>query len=246
VNTLSFLQVQRLSSGYGPLQVLFEVDLDIRAGEIVALMGSNGAGKTTTLRTITGQLRAIGGHVLFGGQDVTRVTPEALVRRGVALVPEGRGMLRDLTVEQNLQLGAFVVRERAVVRAAFARAYETFPILADRKQQLAGQLSGGQQQMLALARALMSNPRLLLVDEASLGLSPAMTETAFELLLHVNRTAEVALLLVEQNAFALELAERAFILEKGRIVDAAEGEAVRTMQRRLQAAYLGRPREASA
>jgi branched-chain amino acid transport system ATP-binding protein len=239
MNTTTTLHVEGLCSGYGPLQVLFEVNLDVRPGEIVALMGSNGAGKTTTLRTVTGQLKAIGGRVLLDGEDVTRSAPESLVQRGVALVPEGRGMLRDLSVEQNLELGAYVVRDRAAIREAFARAYTTFPILAERRRQLAGRLSGGQQQMLALARALMSNPRLLLVDEASLGLSPAMTETAFELLLEVNRTAGVGLLLVEQNVLALDLANRAFVLEKGRVVDAAVGQAVRTMQQRLRAAYLG-------
>ncbi len=241
----TMLHVESLSSGYGPLQVLFEVDLNVRPGEIVALMGSNGAGKTTTLRTITGQLKAVGGRVLLDGHDVTRSAPERLVRRGVALVPEGRAMLRDLTVEQNLQLGAYIVRDRAAVREAFDRAYSTFPILAERRKQLAGRLSGGQQQMLALARALMSNPRLLLVDEASLGLSPAMTETAFDLLLGVNQAAGVALLLVEQNVLALDLANRAFVLEKGRVVDAAEGPAVRTMQHRLREAYLGSGRRGS-
>jgi branched-chain amino acid transport system ATP-binding protein len=237
------LHIDALSSGYGPLQVLFEVGLDVRPGEIVALMGSNGAGKTTTLRAITGQLKILGGRVSFDGQDVTRLRPEALVRRGIALVPEGRGMLRSLTVEQNLELGAYIVRDRAVIREAFDRAYSTFPILAERKDQLAGRLSGGQQQMLALARALMSNPRLLLVDEASLGLSPAMTETAFDLISDANRVAGASVLLVEQNVLALDLAHRAFVLEKGRVVDAAEGPAVRTMQQRLRAAYLG---EASA
>jgi branched-chain amino acid transport system ATP-binding protein len=245
--TTTTLHVEGLCSGYGPLQVLFEVDLDVRPGEIVALMGSNGAGKTTTLRTVTGQLKAIGGRVVLDGEDVTRAAPESLVQRGVALVPEGRGMLRDLSVEQNLELGAYVVRDRGAIREAFERAYTTFPILAERKTQLAGRLSGGQQQMLALARALMSNPRLLLVDEASLGLSPAMTETAFALLLEVNRTAGVGILLVEQNVLALDLAHRAFVLEKGRVVDTAEGTAVRAMQQRLRAAYLGpRHREIGA
>jgi branched-chain amino acid transport system ATP-binding protein len=233
------LHVEGLRSGYGPLQVLFEVSFDVRPGEIVALMGSNGAGKTTTLRTITGQLRAIGGKVLLDGTEVTRMPPENLVRRGVALVPEGRGMLRDLSVEQNLELGAYIVRDRAAIRDAFERAYVTFPILAERRTQLAGRLSGGQQQMLALARALMSNPRLLLVDEASLGLSPVMTETAFDMLRAVNEVAAVAVLLVEQNALALDLAHRAFVLEKGRVVDAAEGDAVTSMQQRLREAYLG-------
>jgi branched-chain amino acid transport system ATP-binding protein len=218
------LTVEGVSAGYGPLQVLFDVTLDVRAGEIVALMGSNGAGKTTTLRTITGLLRAARGRIRLEGHDVTGAPTETLAHRGMSLVPEGRGMLRDLTVAENLELGAYAVRDRARGTAAAERAYETFPILAERRDVRAGRLSGGQQQMLAIARALMSGPRVLLVDEASLGLSPIMTEMVFELV-----------------ADALDLADRAFVLEKGRVVDRAEGPAVRSMQGRLRDAYLGRP-----
>jgi branched-chain amino acid transport system ATP-binding protein len=229
-----------LCSGYGALQVLFDVSFDVRPGEVVALMGSNGAGKTTALRTITGQLKVLRGTVHVAGDDVSGAPAELLVRRGVAMVPEGRGMLRDLTVAQNLELGAYVVNDRSAVAQAFDRAYTTFPILAERREQKAGTLSGGQQQMLAVARALMSNPRLLLVDEASLGLSPVMTETVFDLLAETNRSDGVAVLLVEQSVLALDLAARAFVLEKGQIVDRAEGPAVRAMQGRLRQAYLGR------
>jgi branched-chain amino acid transport system ATP-binding protein len=234
------LAVEGLSSGYGALQVLFDVDFHVGQGEVVALMGSNGAGKTTALKTITGQLPAMRGKVLLNGQNVTGRPPEQLVKRGVALVPEGRGMLRDLSVAQNLELGAYTVADRVKVGAAFDRAYTTFPILAERREQRAGTLSGGQQQMLAIARALMSDPRLLLVDEASLGLSPVMTETAFDLIAEANRSAGVSVLIVEQNVLALDLADRAYVLEKGQIVDVAEGAAVRTMQGRLREAYLGR------
>jgi branched-chain amino acid transport system ATP-binding protein len=233
------LEVTDLCSGYGALQVLFDVSRDVHPGEIVALMGSNGAGKTTLLKTITGQLPVLSGRVSLDGNDVTGSPAEVLVRKGVALVPEGRGMLRDLTVAQNLELGAYIVRDRAKVDAAFARAYSTFPILEERREQLAGTLSGGQQQMLAIARALMSDPRLLLVDEASLGLSPVMTETAFDLIAATNAATAVAVLIVEQNVLALDLAHRAFVLEKGQVVDVAEGAAVRTMQGRLRRAYLG-------
>ena len=235
------LHVEGLCSGYGPLQVLFDLSFDVARGEVVALMGSNGAGKTTTLRTITGQLRVLRGTVRFDGHDVTGTAAEVLVRRGLVLVPEGRGMLRDLTVFQNLELGAYVVKDRSAVAEAFERAYSTFPILAERRDQKAGTLSGGQQQMLAIARALMSNPRMLLVDEASMGLSPVMTETVFDLIGTANRAAGVAVLIVEQNVLALDLADRAFVLEKGRVVDTAEGPAVRSMQGRLREAYLGRP-----
>jgi branched-chain amino acid transport system ATP-binding protein len=240
--TTPLLEVENLSSGYGSLQVLFDVTFSVGPGEVVALMGSNGAGKTTSLKTITGQLRPMSGRILIDGADVTSCAPEQLVARGVALVPEGRGMLRELTVAQNLELGAYTVRDAAKVAAAFERAYATFPILAERRQQAAGTLSGGQQQMLAIARALMSGPRLLLVDEASLGLSPVMTETAFDLIADANREAGVSVLVVEQNVLALDLADRAYVLEKGQIVDVAEGAAVRTMQGRLREAYLGRRR----
>ncbi|HZN12835.1 MAG TPA: ABC transporter ATP-binding protein [Acidimicrobiales bacterium] len=234
------LHVEGLSSGYGALRVLFDVTFDVPAGEVVALMGSNGAGKTTTLKTITGQLKVLGGSVRLDGDDITGLPPEALVRRGVVLVPEGRGMLRDLTVAQNLELGAYVVDDRARVNAAFERAYSVFPILAERREQKAGTLSGGQQQMLAIARALMSDPRLLLVDEASLGLSPVMTETAFDLIGQANREAGVTVLIVEQNVLALDLAHRAYVLERGQVIDVAEGAAVRSMQGRLREAYLGK------
>jgi branched-chain amino acid transport system ATP-binding protein len=236
----TLLAVEDLCSGYGSLQVLFDVNLDVRVGEIVALMGSNGAGKTTALRAITCQLPITRGRVRFAGTDVTKQRTESLIARGVAVVPEGRGMLRGLTVAENLELGAYVEHDRHRVAEAAERAFETFPILAERRDMKAGRLSGGQQQMLAIARALMSNPRLLLVDEASLGLSPVMTETVFDLIADVRRTAGTAVLIVEQNAAALDLADRAFVLEKGQIVDRAEGAEMRAMQGRLRDAYLGR------
>jgi branched-chain amino acid transport system ATP-binding protein len=233
------LELDGLCSGYGSLQVLFGVSLTVHDGEVVALMGSNGAGKTTTLRTVVGLLRPTSGRVRLDGDDVTGRPPEWLVRRGVVMVPEGRGMLRELSVEENLELGAYTSRDRAATATALDRTFTTFPILAERRRQKAGTLSGGQQQMLAIGRALMASPRLLLVDEASLGLSPVMTETAFTLLADVNRTAGVAVLVVEQNVLALDLATRAYVLEKGQVVATAEGGEVRQMQSRLREAYLG-------
>ena len=233
------LDVSGLCSGYGALQVLFDVSLSVREGEVVALMGSNGAGKTTTLRTITGLIRPMSGDVRLDGDDVTGKAPEQLVRRGVVMVPEGRGMLRDLTVSENLALGAYVSRDKKAIAESLEQAFSTFPILAERREQKAGTLSGGQQQMLALGRAIMSRPRLMLVDEASLGLSPIMTETAFNLIAEVNRVSGVAVLIVEQNVLALDLAHRAYVLEKGQVVASAEGDEVRTMQGRLREAYLG-------
>jgi branched-chain amino acid transport system ATP-binding protein len=233
------LDVGDLRSGYGSLQVLFGVSLFVDPGEVVALMGSNGAGKTTTLRSITGLIKPMSGVVRLDGDEVTGSAPEKLVRRGMVMVPEGRGMLRDLTVGENLELGAYVSKDKKATAEQLEQTFTTFPILAERRQQKAGTLSGGQQQMLALGRALMSRPRLLLVDEASLGLSPVMTETAFELIQKVNRDSGVAVLLVEQNVLALDLAHRAYVLEKGQVVATAEGDDVRRMQGRLREAYLG-------
>ena len=236
---MTLLEVTDLCSGYGALQVLFGVSLRVDEGQVVALMGSNGAGKTTTLRTITGLLRTLSGTVTYDGKDVTGTPPERLVDRGLVMVPEGRGMLRDLTVSENLALGAYTITDKAQVAASLEQAFSTFPILYERREQKAGTLSGGQQQMLALGRALMASPRLLLVDEASLGLSPIMTERAFTLIAEVNRTTGAAVLLVEQNVLALDLADRAYVLEKGQVVASAEGADVRQMQGRLRDAYLG-------
>jgi branched-chain amino acid transport system ATP-binding protein len=238
---MTLLEVRDLCSGYGSLQVLFGVSLEVGEGEVVALMGSNGAGKTTTLRTVTGLLRPMSGTVHLDGRPVTGTTPERLVSAGVVMVPEGRGMLRDLTVAENLAVGAYSVTDKLQVGQSLDRVYATFPILHERREQKAGTLSGGQQQMLALGRALMASPRLMLVDEASLGLSPVMTERAFSLIAEVNRTLGVAVLIVEQNVLALDLADRAYVLEKGQVVASAEGDAVRTMQGRLRSAYLGTP-----
>jgi branched-chain amino acid transport system ATP-binding protein len=259
---MTLLEVTDLCSGYGPLQVLFGVSLSVGEGEVVALMGSNGAGKTTTLRTITGLLPTMSGSIALDGEPLVRdrsaasgrpwarvrarlhapapLVPETLVDRGVVMVPEGRGMLRDLTVSENLALGAYSVDDKRRVAESLDRAFTTFPILYERRQQKAGTLSGGQQQMLALGRALMASPRLMLVDEASLGLSPVMTERAFALIAEVNRTSGVAVLVVEQNVLALDLAHRAYVLEKGQVVAHAAGDEVRAMQGQLREAYLGR------
>ena len=238
---MTLLAVHDLCSGYGALQVLFGVSLWVGEGEVVALMGSNGAGKTTTLRTVTGLLKPMSGSVVLDDRDVTGTAPEKLVAAGVVMVPEGRGMLRDLTVAENLAVGGYSVADKRQVAASLDRVWTTFPILHERRDQKAGTLSGGQQQMLALGRALMASPRLLLVDEASLGLSPVMTERAFSLVAELNRTLGVAVLIVEQNVLALDLAHRAYVLEKGQVVGSAEGDAVRTMQDQLRTAYLGAP-----
>ncbi len=233
------LELERLGAGYGPVPVLHDVTLRVAPGEIVALMGVNGAGKSTTLRAVMGLLGRPRGRVRLWGRDVTGWAPEALVASGLALVPEGRGLLGELTVEENLVVGAYARRDRDAVAATMAEVFEVFPVLAERRDQPAAQLSGGQQQMLAIARALMSDPRVLLVDEVSLGLSPVVTESVFGLLARIRAERGTTMLVVEQNVAALDLADRAYVLEQGRVVDEAAGTGVRAMQRRLRNTYLG-------
>ncbi|HEX9767388.1 MAG TPA: ABC transporter ATP-binding protein [Nitriliruptorales bacterium] len=234
------LRVDGLVSGYGDIQVLHGLTFDVRPGEIVALMGSNGAGKTTTLKTIVGLLDAWQGSVAYDGRGITNGSPEVLVPQGLVLCPEGRGMLKDLTVRQNLELGAYVVSDRALIDQRLEQAYDVYPILHERESQLAGTLSGGQQQMLAIVRAMMSGPRLLLIDEASLGLSPVMAEDTFDLIQRVNEQQGTSVLLVEQNVLALDLAHRAFVLEKGGISQQAEGDELDALKERLREVYLGK------
>jgi branched-chain amino acid transport system ATP-binding protein len=238
--TEPLLELHDVASGYGDLRVLHGISLSVAAGEVVALMGSNGAGKTTTLKTIVGLLRPMAGRVRFDGADIGRTAPEELVARGLVLCPEGRGMLRDLTVRQNLELGGYVIsRDRGELERRLDEAFAAYPILRERESQLAGTLSGGQQQMLAIVRAMMSRPRLLLIDEASMGLSPVMAQGTFELIAQVNREQGTAILLVEQNVEALRLAHRALVLEKGQIVQEAAGAELDELTRRLQDVYLG-------
>ncbi len=232
-----------LSAGYGDLDVLHEVDLVVGPGEVVALMGANGAGKSTLLAAASGLLRPRAGRVRLGGADVTGLPPERLVRLGLAHVPERRQVFATMTVLENLRLGAYH-RERAEPRTAIqadvAAAFEMFPVLAERKRQLAGTLSGGQQQMLALARGLMARPSVLLLDEPSLGLAPLVVQEILRALAQLPARG-CAVLLVEQNArAALQVAARGYILELGRV--AAEGPAaILAEDPRVKAAYLGTP-----
>ena len=212
------LEVRNLRAGYGPTEVLHGLHFAIAEGSITALLGANGAGKTTTLRAICGMVRT-GGEVLFDGQRMGGKSTEDIVRLGVAHVPDGRGTFTDLTTEENLRLGAYARRERGSLADDYERMYRLFPILAERRHQQAGTLSGGQQQMLAVARALMLRPRLLLLDEPSFGLAPMVVKEIFEVMREINRSQKVTILLVEQNAaMALRLADEAHLLETGRIV----------------------------
>ena len=231
------LSIADLSIHYGRVQALEHMNLDVRAGEVVTLIGANGAGKSTTLRSISRIVPVHHGRIVFDGRDITNARPSDVVRMGIAQVPEGRRMLARQTVLDNLVLGAYT-RTDAGIDADVERQFERFPVLAQRRKQLAGTLSGGEQQMLAIARALMSRPRLLLLDEPSLGLAPLIVRGIFEIIRGLH-TAGVTILLVEQNAsLALQIADRAYVLEAGRLTISGRAAELLTDER-VRKAYLG-------
>ena len=233
------LDVADLEAGYGAISVLHGVSLRVDAGEIVAMIGANGAGKTTTLSAISGLVKARGGSVSFDGSPITSVPAHQIVSLGLAQSPEGRKIFPRLSVLENLQMGAYTVRDPAVAREGVSQAFRLFPILEERRHQAGGLLSGGQQQMLAIARALMSRPKLLLLDEPSLGLAPQVVVQIFEVIQRLNREQNMSVLLVEQNArMALKVAHRGYVLETGRVTFEGPAEALLT-DPRIRAAYLG-------
>jgi branched-chain amino acid transport system ATP-binding protein len=210
------LELSRLDAGYGHRRVLHEVDLSVEEGEIVAILGANGAGKTTTLRAICGAIQRVG-QLTFLGKSLLRCSASDAARLGIAHVPEGRGTMGQLTVAENLQMGAYVRQDRGIA-ADMERVFGYFPILKERRKQYAATLSGGEQQMLAIGRALMARPKLVLLDEPSLGLAPMIAQRIFELIATINRDSGAAVLLVEQNAVAaLQISHRAYVLESGRV-----------------------------
>ena len=214
---MAMLKVENLEASYGAVKALHGVSLEVMEGELVALLGVNGAGKSTTLKSITGVLRPVKGTVTFLGEAIANRTPESIVKRGISLVPEGREIFGSLTVEENLRLGAFTSYQRDRYKADLSEMFEMFPILEERLGQAGGLLSGGEQQMLAIARALMSRPKLLMLDEPSLGLSPTMTDTIFDLIRRLRERGST-ILLVEQNAErALEIVDRAYLLANGAV-----------------------------
>jgi branched-chain amino acid transport system ATP-binding protein len=235
---MALLELSDLHTYYGNIHALRGISLTVDDGEIVTLIGANGAGKTTTLNTLSGLLRPRSGQVTYDGRDLTTVPAHDIVTIGVVQVPEGRRVFARLTIEENLRMGAYSVKDKADVAAGIERAYTMFPRLRERSGQVAGTLSGGEQQMLAMGRALMATPRLLLLDEPSMGLAPNLVEQIFETILEIHR-AGTAILLVEQNASqALAVADRGYVLQTGRIIlaDSAAGLAANEDVRR---AYLG-------
>ncbi|MCB1004548.1 MAG: ABC transporter ATP-binding protein [Acidimicrobiales bacterium] len=234
---MALLEAKGLEAGYGLVQVLRGLDFSVDEGEVVVILGANGAGKTTTIRAVTGMIAAKG-HVTVDGASIVGKRPDDIVRRGLAHVPQGRGTFVDLTVDENLRLGAYI-RKDDEVAADIERWYEIFPRLAERKTQAAGSMSGGEQQMLAIARAALSRPRLLLLDEPSLGLAPIVTQELFDQMAELNRATGTALLVVEQNAnLALDIAQRAYVLEAGTIVAGGTADEMRSDES-VRKAYLG-------
>ena len=236
--TTPLLSLAGIRAGYGDLQALFDISLEVRDGEIVTLIGANGAGKTTTLRVISGAVRATGGTVQFDGTNLAGLAAHEMPERGISHVPEGRQLFPFMTVEENLDLGAYNRRSRPRVRAALDEQLELFPRLKERRRQLAGTLSGGEQQMVAIARGLMAAPRLLLLDEPSLGLSPKVTEEVFVRIQDI-RNRGVTVLIVEQNVVdGLGISDRGYVVENGRVVMQGAAQAL-LHDDKIRAAYLG-------
>ncbi|MFY3679416.1 ABC transporter ATP-binding protein [Achromobacter xylosoxidans] len=233
------LKVDNLSVAYGGVQAVRDLSLQVRPGEIAALLGANGAGKSSTLLAIIGSVKPKEGRIVFEGRDVTGTPPDQLVKQGIAMIPEGARVFARQPVEQNLRLGAYTVRDERVYRERLDKVYALFPRLKERREQLAGTMSGGERQMLAIGRALMSGPRLLLIDEPSLGLSPLLVEQVFDALAALNRDDGLSVLLVEQNmAQALEVAARAYVMQSGRV--ALSGNAAElAASDEVRQAYLG-------
>ena len=235
---MAMLEVKNLEVHYGVIQALKGISFEVNKGEVIALIGANGAGKTTTLQTITGMLKPTSGEILFEGQDIAKVPGHKIVSMGMAHVPEGRRVFAELSVYENLRMGAYTRKDKKEIEESLQRVYKSFPRLEERKNQLAGTLSGGEQQMLAMGRALMSKPSIILMDEPSMGLSPIFVEEIFSIIREISSSG-TTVLLVEQNAKkALGIADRAYVLETGNIV--LSGDANEMMNNdSIKKAYLG-------
>jgi branched-chain amino acid transport system ATP-binding protein len=235
----ALLEVKNLVVNYGVITALQGISLSVKQGAIVTLIGANGAGKTTTLRAISGLLRVRSGEVVYEGQPITNLAPHKLVERGIAQVPEGRMVFANLTVMENLRMGAYLVKDKTAIQRELDYALNLFPRLKEREKQIAGTLSGGEQQMLAIGRALMSKPRFLMLDEPSLGIAPLLVQKIFEKIVEINRDHGITVLLVEQNAnLALEISTYGYVLETGRILLHDSSGSLRENPQ-VRSAYLG-------
>jgi branched-chain amino acid transport system ATP-binding protein len=235
---MSLLALEKVEVHYGGIRAVKGIDLVVEPGELVALIGANGAGKTTTLRAITGLVRAASGHIVYGNEEIVGRKAHEIARRGIALVPEGRGVFPQLTIDENLAMGAYARSDRVAIAGDVERVFALFPRLKERRRQTAGTMSGGEQQMLAIGRALMSRPRLLLLDEPSMGLAPLMVEKIFEVI-RLIAAEGVTMLLVEQNArLALEASHRAYVLESGLVTLSGKASAL-LHDPQVRQAYLG-------
>ncbi len=233
------LEIRDLDVRYGSISALQGISAKVETGTIVTLVGANGAGKTTTLRTISGVVKARGGKILFDGEEITNLPPHKIVARGIAQAPEGRMVFANLTVLENLRMGAYLRRDKQGIATDLDYVFGIFPRLREREKQTAGTLSGGEQQMLAIGRALMSKPKCLMLDEPSLGIAPILVQTIFDKIVEINRSLGLTILLVEQNAnLALEISHYGYVIETGRILLHDRSEALRQNEE-IRAAYLG-------
>jgi branched-chain amino acid transport system ATP-binding protein len=239
VPTFEMLEIKNLVVGYGAITALHEISLSVKPGAIVTLIGANGAGKTTTLKAISGLLKVRSGEVQYDGKGIANLAPHQIVKLGISHVPEGRMIFANLSVLENLQLGAYLQKDRQVVRREMEHVLNLFPRLRERAQQIAGTLSGGEQQMLAIGRALMSKPKFLMLDEPSLGLAPLLVKTIFEKIVEINQQQGLTILLVEQNAnLALEISHYGYVLETGKVVLSGDSATLR-QNSLVRDAYLG-------
>ncbi|MBK6672703.1 MAG: ABC transporter ATP-binding protein [Proteobacteria bacterium] len=233
------LRVENLSVSYGAIRALHDVSFEVPQGHIVTLIGSNGAGKSTTLRTISGLIKSTGGQITYDGAAIKGLPAHEIVSRGLCHVPEGRMVFANLTVRENLMMGAYLQRDAALINKERDYVFSVFPRLSEREKQLAGTLSGGEQQMLAIGRALMSRPRFLMLDEPSLGIAPLLVKAIFQQIVEINRERGITILLVEQNAnLALEIATFGYVLETGRVILQDQAAALRS-DPKVRSAYLG-------
>jgi branched-chain amino acid transport system ATP-binding protein len=233
------LEIKNLEVSYGAISALHGISLSVPAGSIVTLIGSNGAGKTTTLKAVSGLLKPVSGEIIYDGKNIAGLPPHEIVKRGLSHVPEGRMIFSNLTVLENLEMGAYLVRDKKTVRRGLESVFAAFPRLLERQKQVAGTLSGGEQQMLAIGRALMARPKFLMLDEPSLGLAPLLVKTIFEKIVEINRERGLTILLVEQNANrALEISRFGYVLETGKITLSGDSASLR-QNPQVRSAYLG-------